>query len=92
MPSLVAGEDGYQIGFVLRCLRTQKDVRQKGGQVGADLSPMLYGYSVRGLGFLFSRRSHRNAVVAEVFLHIADGIVTEVKDTCGEDGVCFAFI
>ena len=27
-------------------------------------------------------------MVAEVFLNIADGVVTEVKDTCGEDGVC----
>ena len=48
MPSLVAGEDGYQTGVVLRCLRTQKDAPQRGGQVGADLSATLYGFSIKG--------------------------------------------
>lgn len=42
MPSLVAGEDGYQTGVVLRCLRTQKDAPQRGAGRGRPFGDALW--------------------------------------------------
>src|SRR5580765_4069640 len=45
------------------------------------------GYSV---GQAISNPADRNSVRGKKFLHVADGILTKMKDACGEDSIGFA--